>query len=97
LPRFISQAIEPQAGSFDPSAIGRGEPSLPSAFVWGTQTLVVASQLKSWRTTKVDRGDTYVDKHWFDFLTPDGATATVYFHRRALRGQARWWLHTIEP
>jgi len=97
LPRFISQAIEPEAGSFDAQSIARGEPSLPSAFRWGDQHLVVARRLKAWRTTKVDRADTYVDRHWFEFETPDGATVTVYFHRRASRGQPRWWLYTIDP
>jgi hypothetical protein len=63
----------------------------PASFVGATKNS------PSWRTTKVDRGDTYVDKHWFEFTTPEGATVTVYFHRRATRGQPRWWLYTIDP
>jgi hypothetical protein len=94
--RFVSRPIEPAAGSLDTSALERGEPALPGTFMWDGETIAVGRVLRTWRSTKVDRGDAYLDRHWFEFETPDGAVATVYFHRRAQRGAARWWLYTIE-
>ncbi len=76
--------------------MSRGEPSLPPSFVWRERRLVVEAVVETRRTTKVDRGDAYLDKHWFVFRTPEGETATVYFARRAKRGEPRWWLYTIE-
>ena len=93
--QFVSEPIVPVAESFDADTLSHGEPSLPSGFTWGEQTLVVRALLRTWRGTKVDRGDTYLKRHWFEFETQDERTAVVYFDRQAKPGAARWWLYTI--
>jgi hypothetical protein len=57
--------------------------------------LEVKTIVKLWRTTKEDRGDVYLKRHWFEFATADGRTALVYFDRAAKRGGHRWWLYSI--
>ncbi len=83
---FVSEKIEPEGGSFDTAAMSRGEPSLPPAF---------AVVRRTWRSTRVDRGDTYLARHWFEFDTPDHRVAVVYFDRQARRGEARWTLYSL--
>jgi hypothetical protein len=95
-PRFVSEAIEPQAGSFDPATIAHGEPSLPSAFTWRGDDLAVDALLRTWRSHRMDRGDKYVARHYFEFTTPDGRTAIVYCERQTRKpGAPRWWLFTV--
>jgi Family of unknown function (DUF6504) len=95
-PRFVSEEIVPLGGSFDTEAMVRGEPSLPPEFAWGDERLGVARCTRTWRTTKVDRGDTYLKRHYFEFETGDGRVAVVYFERHVRRGVARWNLYTID-
>ncbi len=92
---FISESLEPEAGSFDTAAMARGEPSLPPAFGWRSERIVVDAIRRTWRSTKVDRGDVYLARHWFEFTTPDGRVAIVYFDRQARRGAARWTLYSF--
>jgi hypothetical protein len=92
---FVSEAIEPKAGSFDPATIARGEPSLPSDFTWRGEEVAVAEVRKTWRSHKVDRGDKYVKRHYFEFLARDGRTMTVYCERQAKTGAPRWWLYAL--
>jgi Family of unknown function (DUF6504) len=92
--RFVSEAIAP-GGDFDVEKLARGEPGLPEFFVWRDETLRVAALRRTWRSTRTDRGDVYVKRHWFDVLLDDGKSAVVYFERQARRGTPRWWLYTI--
>lgn len=85
--RFVSQAVEPVA----PTGT-----ALPPAFRFGDDVLEVAAVRKEWRGTKEDRGDVYLKRHWYEFETPDGRIATVYFDRGAKHGSPRWWLYAIE-
>lgn len=98
--RFVSEPIEPifaeSAGS-QSSVPGQIEPLLPAAFVWRHERIDVGAVLKTWRTTKDDRGDTYLKRHWFEFQTGAGGKAIVYFDRAAKRGSPRWFLFSIEP
>jgi phosphoribosylglycinamide formyltransferase-1 len=71
------------------------EPPIPKAFSWEGRTLQIASVLRTWRTTKNDRGDNYLKRHWFELLTTDGHTIEVYYDREARRGSSRWWLYAI--
>ncbi|MFN2449280.1 MAG: DUF6504 family protein [Candidatus Baltobacteraceae bacterium] len=89
--RFVSEPLVP-AQSAPAQA---GEPQLPPAFTWRGQTLTVARVNNVWRSTKEDRGDVYLKRHWFEFETPQGCTATVYFDRAAKRGTPHWWLYAI--
>lgn len=93
--QFVSRPIEP-VGAFDTDAMSRGEPPLPDAFLFDGERLDVALELRRWRSTKDDRGDTYLKRHWFEFETSGGRRAVVYFDRAARRNHARWWLYTIE-
>jgi hypothetical protein len=72
------------------------EPSLPTAFHWRNETLAIKSVRDRRRSTKVDRGDTYLKRHWFDLETVDGRVITVYYDRAAKRGHPHWWLYAIE-
>jgi hypothetical protein len=91
---FVGKALEPE-GALDPDTLAQGEPSLPRAFTWDKDRLEVSTLRKTWRSTKDDRGDTYVKKHWFEFEATDGRIAVVYFDRGARKGTARWWLYTL--
>ncbi len=91
---FVGKAITPE-GALDVTALAQGEPSLPAAFTYAGERLEVHELHKSWRSTKDDRGDTYVKKHWFEFETADGRTAVVYFDRGARTGAPRWFLYTL--
>jgi hypothetical protein len=94
--RFIGEPIVPRADAFDPRAIARGEPALPPEFTWGDERLAICKLRRSWRTTKVDRGDTYVKRHYFECDTADGRVVVIYFERQARRAEPRWHLYTIE-
>ena len=76
--------------------MSRGEPALPTAFVWDEETLTIRTLLRTWRSTKTDRGDVYLARHWFEIELDDGRLATIYFERQARRTAPRWWLYTIE-
>ena len=93
---FVGKPIEPEAGTFDPAILERGEPSLPAGFEFEGVRLGVARLRKQWRSGKTDRGDFYLKRHWFEFSTPDGRIAVVYFDRGARRGKPRWFLYTLQ-
>ncbi len=93
---LISEPIVAEAWSFDPRAIAFGAPPLPAAFSWRGERLVVAATRRVWNSAKTDRGDSYRDRHWFEFATDDGRIAIVYFDRHARRGKPPWWLYTID-
>jgi len=97
MPRhFVSQPLQPIGASFDPAPMSHGEPSLPTAFAWKEDTLAIRSLLRTWRSTRTDRGDVYLARHWFEFECEDGRRAVAYFERQARRDAPRWWLYTIE-
>jgi hypothetical protein len=97
---FVSEPIticHGEASSHPEASKGEvNEPQLPTAFTWRNQVLEVKTLLGKRRSTKEDRGDVYLKRHWFEFETGDGRIATVYFDRAAKRGEARWWLYAIE-
>ncbi|HUA07692.1 MAG TPA: DUF6504 family protein [Candidatus Acidoferrales bacterium] len=79
------------------AGLAHGEPSLPHAFTWDGQRIEVGTLCKTWRSTKEDRGDVYLKRHWFEFETTDGRVAVVYFDRGARKPAQRWWLYTLSP
>ncbi len=91
---FIGKSLTPE-GALDTDTLAQGEPSLPHAFTWDSDRIEVGTVRKTWRSTKDDRGDHYVKKHWFEFEATDGRVAVVYFERGAKRNQSRWWLYTL--
>ena len=92
---FVGKALVPDS-PLDVAVPAQGEPSLPAAFRLGEERIAVGELLRTWRSTKDDRGDTYVKRHWFEFRSSDGRRAVVYFDRGARKGAPRWWLYTLD-
>lgn len=88
---FVSEPLQPVGAA---SAVS-GEPQLPGAFVHRGETIEVGRVLRTWRSTKTDRGDVYLKRHWFEFESTDGRVITVYFDRAAKRNQPAWWLFSM--
>lgn len=93
--RFVSRPIVPAGEGFITPASG-GEPPIPQAFLWENRTLVVSALIRSRRSTKSDRGDVYLKRHWYELELAGGGTIEVYYDRQARRGTAQWWLYTID-
>lgn len=96
-PRFISERIAPDAGTFDVATMSRGEPSLPQAFTWREQRYQVTRTLATHRQMGDDRGDHYVRRHYYDIETADALRMTLYFERNPSSHSKRkeWWLYTL--
>ncbi len=94
-PRFVGAEIEPLAGSGDADALARGEPGAPASFFWEGRRYDVRRVLSRWKTTRTDRGDTYVARHWFEVETATGETMRLYCERGPKAGGSRWRLYTI--
>ena len=98
---FISEPIEPVAGTFDTAAMTRGEPGLPGRFKWRDREYTVADVLEAWKETGPCRSggpEMYLRKHWYKIMTEDGSEMTVYFERQPRskrRNKVRWWLYTV--
>ena len=91
---FVSRPLKVTGEGFISDATG-SEPPVPRAFLWDRRVLEIAAVVRNWRSSKEDRGDTYLKSHWFELRTVEGATIEVYFDREARRG-AEWWLYTID-
>ena len=98
---FIGAPITPVVETINAARMSAGEPGLPRQFRWKSQTIQIASVLKTWRDTGPchhGSGERYVRKHWFEVLTDSGETMKIYFERQARsRGnRSRWWLFTVD-
>lgn len=94
-PRFALAALVPAATFVQSAALSQGEPPLPDGFGSASGALPVLEVLATWRSTKDDRGDAYLAKHWYEFRTSGDRRAVIYFDRKARRGRPRWWLYSI--
>jgi len=99
--QFISEPIRPVPGASDSRAMGRGEPGLPSRFVWRDQEYAVAAVVKAWKTSSREGGTgrLYLRRHWYTVKTQTGETMTLYCERQARdrkHPKSRWWLYTIQ-
>ena len=94
---FVSEKISPVPGSADLSALARGEPGVPTAFVWRDQRYDVARTIEKRKDMGQDRGDTYVRRHYYDIETTDALRMTIYFDRNPTdrRKRRQWWLYTF--
>ena len=79
----------------DSLPVVQGEPPLPRSFRWRTSDLPVLEVVATWRSTKTDRGNAYLAKHWYEIRTLGDRRAIVYFDRKARGARARWWLYSI--
>ena len=96
---FVGEAIVPAAGSFDATAMARGEPGVPKTFTWRGTAYVVARVRSAWKSTGKDRGEVYLRRHWFEVETETGERMTIYCERQAKnlkKPKARWWLYAME-
>jgi hypothetical protein len=99
---FVSEAIKPVSGTFDPGGMARGEPGLPQRFVWRDKEYAVAAVLQVWKedgSCHHGSGEMYLRKHWYKIATGQGPQMTLYFERQARskrENKARWWLYTID-
>lgn len=92
--KFVSRPISPTGEGFITPATG-GEPPVPLSFIFNGRTFEISAIVRSWRSSKRDRGDNYLKRHWFELETKDGATIEVYYDRETRRGASAWWLYTI--
>ncbi len=96
---FVSEPITPTVGTFDASAMSRGEPGLPNEFDWrGRHFTVVAHVLKKWKSSTRERGEMYLRRHWFSVETTSRDRMTLYCERQAKnlkKPKARWWLYSM--
>ena len=96
--QFVSEAVEPAAGTFDPLAMARGEPGVPLRFTWRGVAYRVALVEQTWKTSTPDRGEMYLRRHWFRVRCASGQRMTLYCERQAKnrrRPKARWWLYSL--
>jgi hypothetical protein len=93
---FVSAALKPSVECVDSPALSMGEPPLPARFSWAADAFAVDTVIRTWRSTKNDRGDDYLARHWYEIRTADCRIAVVYFDRKELRGRPRWWLYTLD-
>jgi hypothetical protein len=98
--RFVSESIQPAAGTANAGAMSRGEPGLPHAFTWRGRRYDVGQIEQTWKTSTVDRGNPYLRRHWFRFSTTSGERMTIYCLRQVKdrqHGDRRWWLYSFTP
>jgi hypothetical protein len=101
LREFVSEAIEPRGGTFDTTAMGRGEPGLPAGFTWRDVSYDVDALLGQWKQSGPEkgrrRGERYLRRHVYRLRMSDGAVWTVYFTRQPSGGgRQRWFLYEID-
>jgi len=100
--KLITEPIKPVEGTFDTSAMTRGEPGLPDRFIWRDTEYQVAEVLEKWKELgpcKSGSSEMYLRKHWFKIRCTDGLEMTIYFERqpRSKReNKTRWWLYTVK-
>ena len=95
-PRFVGEPIEPEADAFDPARLAMGEPDAPRRFRWRDRPFAVTTLLRRWRSFKTDRGEKYVDRHWFEVETESGEVMRLYCDRRPRTTERRWWLFSVQ-
>ena len=95
---FVSEPIVPAPGSFDATAMSRGEAGCPHRFSWRGRELVVEQLLSTWKSSTADRGEMYLRRHWFAVRTTTGERMTLYCDRQAhnsKRPKSRWWVYSV--
>jgi len=99
--QFVSEMIEPIAGTADTSRMAIGEPGLPRRFSWRNRLYEVDTVLARWKESSPCRNgsnERYLRKHWYSVRTTTGDVMKIYFERQsrtARQAKARWWLYTM--
>jgi hypothetical protein len=95
---FVSEQIVPTAGTFDASAMTRGEPGLPGVFTWRDAEYKVDRLMSKWKSSTPERGELYLRRHWYRIQTTTGEHMTLYCQRQAKnpkKPKARWWVYSV--
>jgi hypothetical protein len=95
---FVSEPIDPLPGTFDTTAMARGEAGLPREFDWRGIRHTVLRVLSTWKSSTPDRGEMYLRRHWFEVETTSGTRMTLYCERQVSRpkkAKSRWFLYTL--
>ncbi len=100
---FISEPLEPLAGTFSAGAMACGLPGLPAGFTWRGDRYRVVECVASWKQSGPERGrlhgERYLRRHYSRLRMDDQNLWTVYFERQARPGAAakkRWFLYSVE-
>ena len=103
--QFISEPIEPEAGSFRTELMTAGLASLPAAFTWRGRRYEIVECLRHVKRSAAEGhragGERYLRRQEFLVRLDSGQTATIYVQRQAGRGargrsaRRRWFLYTI--
>jgi len=99
--KFISEALDPGAATFDTGRMAAGEPGLPHEFTWRGAVLRIVMIQRTWRETGPCRhgsGEQYVRKHWYQVEDDQGRILKIYFVRstRGRSAKACWQLFSLE-
>ena len=97
--KLISESILPLEGTFDVSAMSRGEPGLPVGFTWRGATFRIISCESVWKRRGPDSTGTelYLRRHYCTLLMDDRSMWTVYCLRQPPSSgsvRKRWFLYT---
>lgn len=98
---LVSESVTPDAGTFDPSAMARGEPGIPAGFTWRGRHYGIAEVLDVWKESEAwdhAGGERYYRKRFFRIRTESGEEMTLYALRKVKAGESdrkRWWLYTV--
>lgn len=97
---FISEPITPARRTGDVRAMARGEPGLPTRFMWRDTEYAVDEILKAWKSSSREggTGELYLRRHWYTVRTDAGCEMTIYCERQARNRKApkaRWWLYSL--
>lgn len=99
---FISEAILPDAATFDAAAMASGRPGLPTGFTWQDRHYVIVETITQWKVSEREfhrKGEAYYRKHFWKVRVDSGEVMTIYAVRHVKRGESakrRWWLYSIE-
>jgi phosphoribosylglycinamide formyltransferase-1 len=99
--QFVSEPIQPVAGTGRASSAAIGEPGLPGRFVWRDRTYRVVGVLKKWKRSGPCRhgsGEMYLRRHYYRIRTDPAMVMTLYCERQARnrsKPKARWFVYTV--
>lgn len=103
LSEFISETIQPNAGSGDVKAMARGLAGLPTGFTWRERSYRIRDVLAEWKQSEHchhrRNGERYYKKHYYRVRVDTGETMTLYVIRHTKAGENprnRWRLFSIE-
>jgi len=103
MPDLISENIVPFAGTFDASAMARGEPGLPTGFTWRDEEFTIEKRIESWKKSSPEGGkagnEVYLRRHYYRLRMNDHSVWVIYFVRQTPKTghiKHRWFFYTRE-